>query len=60
MRLHTTRVAIGASIVLVNASAADWLAPSALPPLKPNQPNQRRPAPRSVKGTFCGMMAVRA
>ena len=30
------------------------LAASALPALKPNQPNQSRPAPSSVNGTLCG------
>ena len=59
-KLQTTSVPIGANMVLENASAADALAASALPPLKPNHPNQSRPAPSSVKGTFCGMIAVRA
>ena len=40
--------------VLEAASAAAALAPSALPPLKPSQPNQRRPAPRRTKGTLWG------
>ena len=35
-------------------------APSALPALKPNQPNQSRPAPSSVNGTLCGRNAWRA
>ena len=29
------------------------------PALKPNQPNQRMPAPSSVNGTLCGRIAVR-
>src|SRR6187200_2140523 len=52
--VQTTRVAAGASIVVTNASPAMGLAASALPALKPNQPNQRRPAPSSVSGTLCG------
>ena len=34
-------------------------AASALPALKPNQPNQSRPAPSSVNGTLCGSSAER-
>ena len=52
--VHTTSVPAGASIVVVNASAAMPLAASALPALKPNQPNQSSPAPSSVNGTLCG------
>src|SRR3954469_9049998 len=52
--VQTTSVAAGASIVVVNASAAIPLAASALPALNPNQPNQSTPAPSSVKGTLCG------
>ena len=55
--VHTTSVPIGASIVVVNASAADALAVSALPALNPNQPNHRSPAPSSVNGTLCGSSA---
>ena len=47
----------GASIVVVKASAAEVLAASALPALKPNQPNQSRPAPSSMNGTLCGISA---
>jgi hypothetical protein len=36
--IQTTSVAIGASIVVVNAWPALAFAASALPPLKPNQP----------------------
>ena len=46
--------------MFVNASAAEALAPRALPALNPNQPNQSSPAPSSVKGTLCGRMAWRA
>ena len=52
--VQTTSVAAGASIVVVNARAAMGLAASALPALKPNQPNQSRPAPSRVSGTLCG------
>ena len=52
--VHTTSVAAGASIVAVNAKAAIPLAASALPALKPNQPNHSSPAPSSVNGTLCG------
>ena len=55
--VQTTSVAGGASIVVVKASAADGLAASALPALKPNQPNHSRPAPSSVNGTLCGSSA---
>jgi hypothetical protein len=51
---HTVRVAAGASIVVTNARPAIGLAPSALPALKPNQPNQSSPAPSSTNGTLCG------
>src|SRR5438093_2035957 len=37
-----------AMLVTTNAFAARPLAPSALPALNPNQPNQRRPAPSTV------------
>ena len=52
--VQATSVPAGASIVVVNASAAMPLAASALPALKPNQPNHSSPAPSSVNGTLCG------
>src|SRR5215212_2517586 len=52
--VQTTSVAAGASIVVMNASAAIGLAASALPALNPNQPNQSKPAPSRTKGTLCG------
>lgn len=58
-RVQTRRVAAGASMVFAKARAAEALAARALPPLKPNQPNQRRAAPRRVKGTLWGRMACR-
>src|SRR3954467_1644675 len=53
-KVHTTSVAAGASIVVTNARPAIGLAARALPALKPNQPNQRRPAPSRTNGTLCG------
>src|SRR5688572_18246395 len=52
--VQTTSVPAGASIVVTNARLAIGLAASALPALKPNQPNQRSPAPSSTNGTLCG------
>src|SRR5689334_21669902 len=52
--VQTTRVAAGANIVVTKARPAMPLAASALPALKPNHPNQSRPAPSSVNGTLCG------
>ena len=40
--------------MFTNANAATPFAASALPALKPNQPNHRRPAPRATYGTLCG------
>src|SRR6476469_2939441 len=45
--------------VLMNATPARLLAPSADPALKPNQPNHSRPAPRRTNGTLCGRMLSR-
>src|ERR1700756_929809 len=42
------------SCVFTSAYAATPPAELALPALKPNQPNQRMPAPRSTSGTLCG------
>src|ERR671910_2530205 len=53
-KVQTTSVAAGASIVVTNARPAIGLAATALPALKPNHPNQSRPAPRSTVGTLCG------
>ena len=46
--------AAAAVLVTMKAFAARPLAPTADPALKPNQPNHRRPAPRTVIGTSCG------
>ncbi len=42
--------------VFTNACAATPLAASAEPPLKPNQPNHRRPVPRATKAMLCAML----
>src|SRR6187455_242260 len=55
--VQTTSVAAGANIVVTNARPAIGLAATALPALKPNQPNQSSPAPRSTVGTLWGNMA---
>src|SRR5688572_7082520 len=52
--VQMTSVAAGASIVVTKARLAIGPATSALPALKPNHPNQRRPAPRRTNGTLCG------
>src|SRR6185436_12700679 len=57
--VQAASVAAGASSVFVNASVAVVPADSALPALKPNQPNHNRPAPSMVKGTLCGRIAWR-
>ena len=48
--------AAAAVLVTTKALAARPPALSADPALKPNQPNHRRPAPRTVIGTSCGSM----
>src|SRR5262245_37289720 len=53
--VQTTSVPAGASIVVVNAKPAMPFAAIALPALNPNHPNQSKPAPRSTKGTLCGI-----
>src|ERR1700712_3115273 len=47
--------AAGATIVLIQARAEMPSAAPSEPALKPNQPNQRSAAPRSVSGTLCGL-----
>src|SRR5262249_20314275 len=52
------RAAAAAAIcVTVKAEAASPLAARALPPLKPNQPNQSRPAPVNVRTMLLGCIA---
>ena len=48
--------AAAAVLVTMKALAARPFAATADPALKPNQPNHRRPAPRTVIGTSCGSM----
>src|SRR5665811_1677364 len=45
--------AAGAASVLIQAMAEVVVTAAAEPALKPNQPNQRSAAPRSVSGTLC-------
>src|SRR5262245_50384537 len=52
--VQTTSVAAGASIVVTNARPAIGLAARALPALKPNHPNQSRPAPSKTVGMLWG------
>src|SRR5512139_3874821 len=54
MRDHVRPAAAVATGVTTKALAAKPLAPSALPALKPNQPNQSRPAPSTANGRLCG------
>src|SRR3954462_1842371 len=51
---HATMPTAAAVFVLTKAAAATPLAARALPPLKPNQPNQSRPVPSATKATLCG------
>src|SRR5690349_17436363 len=54
-----TRPAVAAAVcVVANATAARPLAVSALPALKPNQPNQSSPAPITVEEMLCGGSAL--
>src|SRR6185503_1307328 len=52
--IHTTAAAAAAVFVVTKALTASPFAASALPPLKPNQPIQSRPAPNTVKGMLLG------
>src|SRR3990167_7523848 len=56
VNIQPSAAAAAAVLVVVKAWAARPLAPSALPPLKPNQPNHRSPAPITVMGRLCGGM----
>src|SRR5512143_234149 len=49
--------AAAAVLVTMNALAARPPADRADPALKPNQPNHSNPAPRTVIGTSCGVVA---
>src|SRR3989441_11459248 len=52
--IHARRANAPPSIVFTNAYAATPFAARALPALKPNQPNQSRPAPRRTNGRMRG------
>src|SRR5579884_3659603 len=54
MSSQVTMATEAAVLVLTNATAATPVAASALPPLKPNHPNQSSPVPRATKGRLCG------
>src|SRR5678815_5514355 len=56
---HTTSAVAAAACVVITAVAAIPSAASADPPLKPNHPTHRRPAPTRVNGTLCGSSGVR-
>jgi len=59
MAIQVASAAIGARMVLTVACTAVPLTASALPPLKPTQPNQSSAAPVSIIGTLCGRNAWR-
>src|SRR4026207_145015 len=56
VNIQPSAAAAAAVLVVVNACPASPLAPSALPALNPNHPNQRSPAPITVRGKLCGGM----
>ena len=58
-RIQSIRPQVAAAVavatwVTTKALAAEPLAATALPALKPNQPNQSRPVPRTAKGRLWG------
>ena len=53
--IQLTAAAAAAKFVVTRAKTANSFAARALPPLKPNQPNHNRPAPRITKGMFVGL-----
>ena len=55
-KIHERTAQAVAMKVLMNASTAKLLASSALPALKPNQPNHRSEAPIMVMGRLCGVI----
>src|SRR5262249_46681054 len=54
VNIQPSAAADAAVLVARNALAASPLASSALPALKPNQPNHSSPAPITVIGRLCG------
>src|SRR5262245_33077906 len=55
--IQLSAAAAAAAWVALKAEAARALLPPALPPLKPNQPNHRRPAPSNVSTMLLGWKA---
>src|SRR5688572_11537055 len=49
-KIQARPAAAEAVLVVANAEAANELAPSALPALKPNHPNHSKPVPNNTKG----------
>src|SRR5262245_31185562 len=58
MTIHPRPAAAAAACVAANAEPASEEPLVALPPLKPNQPNHRRPAPRSVSTMLLGCATI--
>jgi hypothetical protein len=56
---HTTSVDAGVSSVLTKASTPALPVEKPLPPLNPNQPNHRSPAPRMMYTALWGSRAWR-
>src|SRR3712207_121489 len=54
--IQANAAAAAATVVVTRACMAISLAASALPPLKPNQPNHRKIAPSKVNRTLLGSM----
>src|SRR5208337_1324098 len=59
MKSHARAAMAVAVLVLMNALTASSFAASALPALKPNQPNQSRAAPTTVIVILCGGGVIR-
>src|SRR5688572_3036133 len=58
MNIHANAPAEAPMCVVSMAMPAEPFAASALPALKPNQPTQSMPAPATVNGRLCGVIAV--
>src|SRR5512147_3052418 len=56
--IQATAAAAAAILVVTRAFTASPLAANALPPLKPNQPIQSNPAPKTVRGMLPGSMVA--
>src|SRR5262252_2895386 len=55
---HANSAVDAATVVLIDAVPANWLAPYAEPPLKPNHPNHKNAIPIIIIGKLCGGMLV--